>query len=128
MAESDKVKLYVEQNKLLWGRLQIAYLIEASALAGFYVVRSDHESRLAFSLLALSAILLLLLALLIYRDTQHLEKFGTDAGVPKIAMIFGFISGRRLAWSVPVVLLIANILLLCFEFSWSWPILSSSAK
>jgi len=113
---ADAATLFTEQNKLLWGRLKTAYLIEAGALVAFYVTAANAPWQ-SVVILLFSVFLLLLLFLLVCRDVQHLQQLNHPAVTPIRGLIFDQLSGRLVALVVPATLLIANSSLAIWKYA-----------
>ena len=107
-------KLYYEQNKLLWSRLQTAYLLEAVTLAGYYALIRDDKPSLAAGLILLTSIMLILLTAITQRDGLYLRQM-REAGWLPLGEVdhkttFG-LAAKTLAVWIPFILLIANTIL-----------------
>jgi hypothetical protein len=113
MKPEEAVKFWLEQSKLMWSRVQTASVIEAAALAGWYKLLRDNQLGTALVVLVLGAGLLVVVGLLMYRDSQYMvacERVAGDQMPQPSPPLFG-LSGRRIAVGSPLLLASCNIVL-----------------
>ena len=112
----EYAKLFYEQNKLLWSRLQTAYLVEAGTLTAFYVLLKDRQPEIALGTCILGSVLLFVLLLILVRDVQFhtaMRQWLPLATISPTWRTLG-IRGKYFAIVIPIVLIVANaILVLC---------------
>jgi len=113
MYQDDLVSFWQAQSKLMWSRVQTASVIEAGTLTGWYKVWLDNHPCLALAILLLGACLLVVVSLLMYRDSQYMaaceEKAEDRIPKPKDALLG--LSGRHIAVCLPLLLAVMNIVL-----------------
>ncbi len=115
IVDQEHCKLFLEQNKLLWGRLQTAYLVEAGTLTAYFVT-SAAAPWLSVMTLLLSVVLLVILFLLVCRDVQHLHQLQHPLIQRIDGLIYGTVNGRLLALLIPIVLVAINCGLAIWKF------------
>ena|SRR3990167_3217774 len=113
MDEYDAVSFWQAESKLMWSRIQTASAIEAGTLAGWYKIRADKHLGPAVAILIVGAILLVIVSLLMKRDSQYMDACEKIAGsrIPKPAPPLFGLSGRLIAVGLPLLLAICNIIL-----------------
>lgn len=113
MSDNDAVTLWQFQSKLMWSRIQTATVIEAGVLGGWYQLWESGRSALTVAILLLGAALLLVVSLLMRRDSQYMTACETRAGdrIPKPGPPLLKLKGRRIAVLVPLSLAICNVVL-----------------
>lgn len=81
----EYLKLWNEQSKLFWSRLQTATVLHSGVLAGWYKLRQDNSS-LQFFLLLIGSIVTMAILIIMYRDDQYMDKLRDLAGeyFPKV--------------------------------------------
>lgn len=113
MNPDDAISFWQAQSKLMWSRIQTASVIEAGSLAGWYKVCGDKHPDLAVAILLLGAGLLVVVSLLMRRDSQYMYACEAVAKVrmpsPDPPLIR--LSGRRMAVALPSILAILNVIL-----------------
>lgn len=113
MAEDDMVSFWQAQSNLMWSRVQTASVIEAGTLAGWYKVWGDKHLGLALAVLLLGVGLLVVVSLLMHRDSQYMDACERVASnrIPKPSSPFLGLSGRCIAVGLPLLLAICNLVL-----------------
>jgi hypothetical protein len=113
MHEDDVLSFWRAQSELMWSRVQTASVIEAGTLAGWYKVLGDKHLVLAPAILGLGALLLVVVSLLMRRDSQYMDACETVAPnrIPEPNSAFLGLSGRKLAFALPLLLGICNLIL-----------------
>lgn len=112
MNEDNVINFWLEQSKLMWGRVQTISAVEAGSLSGWFVIYKDHQL-LATGLLVLATLLLVLLALLMRRDADYMAACESEypSLIPKpLVKPFCDLRGRDIAFGIPLMLAICNIL------------------
>ncbi|MFA5197848.1 MAG: hypothetical protein WC437_05525 [Patescibacteria group bacterium] len=110
----EYAKLWLEQSKLMWGRIQIAYLLHAGVFAAWYATR--HEANILSNLIAWgSAAFSILLLFVMFRDGDFLERIRTTANNPALKVGEVFWSGK-FCGGVAIGLLIISDCILGFGF------------
>jgi len=122
MFEEDAVAFWQFQSKLMWSRIQTATVIEAGVLGGWYQLWRANYSRLAVAILVLGAVLLLVVSLLMHRDSQYMKTCETRAGerIPKPGTPILKVTGRQIAVLAPLSLAICDVVLV-FMMKWFAP-------
>lgn len=113
MNADDAVSFWQEQSKLMWSRVQTASVIEAGTLAGWYKVWGDQHPGLGVAILLLGAGLLVIVSLLMRRDSQYMaacERVAKDRMPSPTPPLVG-LYGRRIAVALPFLLAIINVVL-----------------
>jgi hypothetical protein len=112
MTEENIVKFWLEQSKLMWGRVQTISAVEAGALSAWYVLYDDKHPLLATGILVLDTLMLGFLALLMRRDAAYMsaceEQCPNLFPAPSAKPIFN-LRGRDIAFGIPMTLLIFNV-------------------
>jgi hypothetical protein len=102
------------QSGQMWSRLQTASFIEAGVLTAWYSLYQIKSFTLGLLVLAVGAILLIIVGLLMRRDSQYMQACERKIGpsFPKPDKPFLNISGRLIAISLPVGLAILDVVLI----------------
>lgn len=116
MSQEDAIKLWLEHSKLMWSRLQTIAVLEGGIIAGWYKIYEINNFNLGYPVLIIGSMLLLIIGLLIHRDSQYMHTFEEAAGDafsnrPK--PLLG-LPGRILALVIVGILLLSNISLICY--------------
>ncbi|MBI5236348.1 MAG: hypothetical protein HY886_08890 [Deltaproteobacteria bacterium] len=114
MNPDDLVSYWTEQNKLMWSRMQTTAFIEAGTLTGWYKVCGDGHPALGAAILLLGYGLLVIVSLLIRRDSQYLDACSiaiADIMPTRLRPPLFGILGRHIAIALPLLLAIINVVL-----------------
>lgn len=103
---SEKIeyeKLWAEQSKLFWGRLQTATALHSAILIGWYKI---NEPDLKDAVLILGIVISILLSLIMLRDSTHI-----DFLKKKVGCASGFPWGRLYGFLIVIILMVTEVLL-----------------
>ena len=107
-------ELWKESRQVAWSRIQTAYLLEVATLAGAYAPFKDYPL-ISVEILALGTLLLVGLALIMWRDVQHGAKFKEFLEGEEMMFDFGkHLAGIETRWvvaGVPLALVVGNMVL-----------------
>lgn len=84
--DEDKIKaeyskVWVEQSKLLWGRLQTAYFLHVGVFGGWFGLHANgYKPFIQVVTLSLGPILSIFICLIIWRDGAFMDKIKACAG------------------------------------------------
>lgn len=109
--KDDKIeyeKLWMEQSKLFWSRLQTAALIQTAVFAAWYQL---EDNILRNGVLILGGILLILVALIMWRDGSVSNIYKERIGIKN-----HFPWGRLFGFMMIISLIFSNLVLLLFPF------------
>jgi len=77
----EYVKLWMEQSRLYWSRLQTATALHTGVLVGWYYLQRDKDSpALALFLLCAGILLSILILVIMWRDTRYMDAMRKKAG------------------------------------------------
>ena len=104
-------KVWAEQSKMLWSRLQTVTAIQTGVFAAWYFMR-DKNFFLAPATVCLGMFLTTMILLIMQRDTVYLDFYRNEFVRQPPKPIGEDYSGRSLGFFMIKVLLVANALLL----------------
>ena len=110
--EIEYLKLWMEQSKLFWSRLQSAAVLHTAVLAGWYTLGPTHP-RLRCALLFLGLILSVFLLAIMVRDARYLDSLRGKVG----ALHFPYTGsdnpkGRDCGYIIVGILMVAEVALM----------------
>lgn len=114
MTPNEAVKGWFDKSAHMWSRIKTVSAIEAGTLAAaWYALSQVKHTGLAVSVILLATILLIVVALLTYRDKQYMDALQRIAGseFPVVSPALFGLSGRIVAVGLPILLALANWLL-----------------
>ena len=105
------------QSGQMWSRLQTASFVEAGVLTAWYKFYQIKLYNLGTMVLSIGAILLIMIGLLMRRDSQYMEACEKKIGrsFPKPDKPFLKISGRIIAVCLPIFLAGIDLILVIFQ-------------
>jgi len=106
MAKEDALSFWLEQNRLMWSRMQTIMAIEAGVLIGWYELWTKEYYDLSFVLLLAGSVILVAISQLTERDAEYMDCCQAKAGdkIPRLGR-----KGRRTAICAPLWLCVGNI-------------------
>ena len=113
--EQNSISLWICYIPFFWGQVRFVPIIEAGVLVGWYALESKGHTELANALLGLGSLLLLIMALILFRLSQWLNTFRQGAGdlIPKKPRIsVSLLPASWLAILTTVILIVVNLSLL----------------
>jgi len=114
ISPEEAIKLWQEESKLMWSRIQTVSVLEAGVLTGWYKLCETNQSLLAKALLIVGSLLMFIIGILMHRDAQYMKACEDAAGdnFPKPQKPCLHISGRWIAIGIIFILTVCNLLLL----------------
>jgi hypothetical protein len=114
----DWLALYMHQNDLLWSIEKRTFVIESAILIGWFTVNSSinlnpHHVYGTY-VLGTGIFFLAINSALLFRAGQFLKFYGDHLGSTHAAVSKSFfgLTGRRVAWVTPILLILFNIAIL----------------
>jgi hypothetical protein len=101
------------QSSQMWSRIQTTSFVEAGVLTGWYTVYKEKAFFLGTMILLIGAVILIVIALLMLRDSQYMKACEKRIGnnFPRPDEPFLKISGRIIAVGLPILLAVSDIIL-----------------
>jgi hypothetical protein len=123
MAEKDCVlDVFIEQNRLLWSRIQTVYVFEAAIIAAWYVVWRRDTWQVGIAIGAAGTIVTFLVLLITVRDAEYVKAYLTrlqdENGLPYPSPRNTWRGGRSLLPGIVGVVLAVNIALIFLSIFW----------
>ncbi len=123
MADKDCViDVFIEQNKLLWSRIQTVYVFEAAIIAAWYVVWRRDIWQVGIAIGVAGAIVTFLVLLITVRDAEYVKAYLTrlqdENGLPCPSPRSTWRGGRRMLPGIVGVVLVVNIALIFLSIFW----------
>jgi uncharacterized membrane protein len=113
----EYVKLWMEQSRLFWSRLQSVTALHTGVLAGWYIIKKDNNEWLWLApfLLALGILLSAFILVIMCRDGQYMNAMRDKAGVdifphPNCRCPVGRVCGITMV----LLLMAVEAVLMCF--------------
>jgi hypothetical protein len=111
MNKDDALKLYIEENKMMWSRTQTVASVEVAVLAGWYIVVRGPDPVLAGWLLLAGNVVLVALLTLMRLDADFIDHYGRIAEISRPTDRFLCLKGRYTGYFVSIFLMVCNALL-----------------
>jgi hypothetical protein len=117
-AKLEYAKMWMEQSKVMWSRLQFIHLMHVGVWAGWFtLVYNRFPPYASETVLALGPIFSIFFAIIISRDGKYMDELRTlsDGAVPQIKTLCFIPNGRRCAYLILIVLSILEIATIVFS-------------